>query len=185
MFCTTDSLPLLDQWGFIVPFNDYLSGHPSLQYTLICLQTGSSSCVSMIYCNRASEAGSDAITLPMCACISSSSIVDFTVWLRGWSLESASAMYIFFPGTCLISLKWNLISRILNLWILGESWSSWSESWVYSWKWMVLPFDVLIKLAQVNADPDLVTALRCHHHGSTPISGFINSGYDSCLQHPV
>ena len=33
-------------------------------------------------------------------------------------------MYIFFPGTCFISLKWTLISRILNLWIPGGSWSS-------------------------------------------------------------
>ena len=78
---------------------------------------------SMICCNHASEAGSDEIMLPMHACISSSSIVDFTVWLRIWSLESGSAMYIFLPGTCLISLKWNLISRILNLSLLDGSWS--------------------------------------------------------------
>jgi len=40
---------------------------------------------------------------------------------------------------------------------------------------MVLPLDVLIQLAQVDADPDLAIALRGHHHGSAPISGLVNS----------
>ena len=53
-----------------------------------------------------------------------SQFVDFTVCLWAWSLESASPMYIFFPGPCLISLKWNLIRRILSLWIHGRSWST-------------------------------------------------------------
>lgn len=47
---------------------------------------------------------------------------------------------------------------------------------------MVLPLDVLIQLAQVDADPELAIALRGHYHGSAPISGLVNSGYDSCLQ---
>ena len=63
----------------------------------------------------------DEITLPMCACISSSSIVDFTVWLRGWSLESASAMM-------------HLLSRNMLDLLEVESHQSYSKSLISWWK---------------------------------------------------
>ena len=36
-----------------------------------------------------------------------------------------------------------------------------------------------------HADPDLGITFRGYHHGSAPISGLVNSGYDTCFQHPV
>ena len=124
MPCTTNNSPLLDQYGFMTSFSECLSSHPWGELVLICLLTGSSSCASFICNSLVSEAGSDENTLSMCAYISSSSIEDWAVLFLAWNLESASAMYIFFPETCLISWKWNPISRILNHWVLGGSWSS-------------------------------------------------------------
>ena len=77
----------------------------------------------MISCNCTSQAGSDEMRLPMCGWFSSSSIVDFIAWLRVCTLESTLVMFIF-PGTSLTSLKWNVVSPILNLWIVDGSWSS-------------------------------------------------------------
>lgn len=82
IFYTTDSSTLPEQYGFIASFKDQLADHPTQQYSLIWVLVGSFLCASMICCSLASEAGSDEITFPLCASISSLSIVDFTVWLR-------------------------------------------------------------------------------------------------------
>ena len=70
---------------------------------------------SAVLSSLAFDACSDEVTLEMRACISSST---------GLKLERASAMHIFLPGTSLISLKWNLIIPILNVWILDRNWPS-------------------------------------------------------------
>ena len=83
------------------------------------LQTGSSSCASIISCSLVSEPGSEDITHRT---RNHFVIIDCRLKHLISSLEAQYRIGYdnFYPRKRLISLTWNLFSRILNRWLYGE-----------------------------------------------------------------